>query len=210
MNNQSIKNFLLNTPVLSNIVIFANKVRLTGTLQVAELPQAQKATLILEYAKKYDCKLFVETGTYKGDTTNDCKDFFEELYSIELSHDLYVAAAERFAGINKIHILEGNSGDLMPMIMEKATKPTLFWLDAHYSGGETARGPEDSPVVRELQFIFASKLKHCILIDDARCFNGKAGYPRISYIRNMIKEINQKEGRTCKLEVKRDIIRITQ
>ena len=116
---------------------------------------------------------------------------------------------DRFLSIPKIHIVEGNSGELLPLVT-KIDKPTLFWLDAHYSGGETAQGPEDSPIMKELHFIFNHRKDHCILIDDARCFNGKAGYPRISYLKKMLAEKNKKDGGALHLEVKNDIIRIVQ
>ena len=92
----------------------------------------------------------------------------------------------------------------------RINKPTLFWLDAHYSGGETAQGPEDSPIMKELDFILNHRSDHCILIDDARCFNGKAGYPRIGELKKMLAKRNKKDGGSLFLEVKNDIIRIAQ
>lgn len=198
-----LKKLILKTPGFE----FINKVRLTGTLQVQELSAQSKAELILSYAKKYKCKKFIETGTFKGDTVDACKDFFEEITSIELSHELFLESKARFASIPKIHILEGNSGDLLPQVV--TSSPVLFWLDAHYSGGYTAKGPEDSPVMKELNFILNHRLDHCILIDDARCFTGKieTGYPTIPALKTILKK---DYGDALHIEVKNDIIRITK
>lgn len=201
---------LTKLPPLYSALVYLNTIRLTGTFSVKMLPQNQKADVILDYAKKYNCVNFVETGTYRGDTVNSCKDFFRELHSIELSPELFKISKSRFEGLNNIHIHHGNSGDLLPKICTNLVGPTLFWLDAHYSGGETARGPEDSPIVRELDYIFnRSNIESTILIDDARCFNGKAGYPRINILRKMIGDKNTKDGTNFELFVKNDIIRIT-
>jgi hypothetical protein len=44
----------------------------------------------------------------------------------------------------------------------------MFWLDRHYSGGFTAKGEKDCPIIEELDAISnGSHLKHSILIDDA-------------------------------------------
>lgn len=204
-----IKKILIKTPILRNVFEYLNKIRITGTLYVSLLSQKEKADLILYYAKKYNCKTFVETGTYKGDTVDACKEFFDTLYSIELSHDLYTQAKNRFLNINKINILEGNSGDVLPNIIKDNNQPILFWLDAHYSGGETARGIEDSPVVKEIMFILNNRNNDCILIDDARCFNGKAGYPTINTLKKIIRERNNTNTVKLHLQVKNDIIRIS-
>jgi hypothetical protein len=47
-------------------------------------------------------------------------------------------------------------------------------------GGATARGEEDSPVRRELQALLSHPVRgHVVLIDDARLFSGRDGYPTI-------------------------------
>ena len=202
---------LTHVPPLYSAFNYLNKIRITGTLTVAMLPQDEKRKLILDYAKTYTCNVFVETGTYKGDTLEACRSHFKELYSIELSPELFRGSRDRFVGVQNIHIYEGNSGELLPEIVKKINEPALFWLDAHYSGGETAQGPEDSPIVKELDFLLNySAFNNCILIDDARCFNGKSGYPRINVLRRMIEEKNKKDGTVLQLQVKNDIIRIAK
>lgn len=198
-----IKQFIINTPWLFKIVIYILNIKNTGTIFISPLSQEGKADLLLEYAKQSGCKIFVETGTYKGDTVDRCKDFFEELFSIELSHELFMACQERFVRSEKIHLYEGDSGSVLPKIIASKNDSILFWLDAHFSGGETARGELDSPVVKELEYILDNVTNFCILIDDARYFNGKNGYPAISLLKKII------NGKGLKMQVKNDIIRIS-
>jgi hypothetical protein len=73
----------------------------------------------------------------------------------------------------------------MPEVVAKLDAPTLFWLDGHYSGGDTAKGELHAPVWPELKAIFSGmKQPFVVLIDDARCFCNVGGedYPAVSDI----------------------------
>lgn len=204
---EKIKNILVKIPFIFNILVYFVNIRNTGTIYVKSLTPEKKAELILEYANKYNCKIFVETGTYKGDTLYKCKDFFNKLYSIELSQDLFYLCKNRFVDFNNIYIFKGDSSRILPKIVEGEIEPIIFWLDAHYSGGETARGEQDSPIIKELSIIFSKLSNFCILIDDARYFNGKNGYPKIGFLKKII--YNGNKNNRLKVRVKNDIIRIT-
>lgn len=83
--------------------------------------------------------------------------------------------------------------------------PVLFWLDGHYSGGDTACGVEDCPIVRELRIIAArNEPGDVILIDDARLFGWRKSYPRMSFMRKLTSEKFPKHT----LSVANDMIRI--
>jgi hypothetical protein len=72
----------------------------------------------------------------------------------------------------------------MPKAAELCDGPTTFWLDGHYSGGVTAGQKTDPPIVQELAIIAARKdPADVILIDDARLFGWRRGYPRISRVK---------------------------
>ncbi len=80
----------------------------------------------------------------------------------------------------------------------------LFWLDAHYSGGDTAHAKDcETPIKEELKTILNDNPKHIILIDDARLFVGENDYPKLLTIEGFVKGFGKK------MEVKDDIIRIT-
>jgi hypothetical protein len=141
-------------------------------------PHQAKQKIIEKYARQYGCSILIETGTYLGDTIFSQRANFESIISIELSQRLFKAAVRRFRNYGHIRLMNGNSGELLPGIMSGVDKRALLWLDGHYSGGLTARGETESPVFSELDAIFSNnKLKHVILIDDARLFIGKRDYP---------------------------------
>ncbi|MGD8787327.1 MAG: hypothetical protein PVJ60_07880, partial [Phycisphaerales bacterium] len=100
----------------------------------------------------------------------------------------------------------GQSGEILPQVMQKIDKPCLFWLDAHYSGGSTAKGDLETPIMQEIQCIFnhPCAAKHILLIDDACCFVGKNDYPTIEALKKFILKV-------CPgwvFRVKEDIIRV--
>src|SRR5262249_21720595 len=127
----------------------------------------------------------VETGTFYGDTLYALRYTFDKLYSIELSEDFYRRAVKRFADEPKIHLQQGDSGEVLAEVLKLVDGPALFWLDGHYSGGTTALGAEARPILRELRQIAKQPLrdKHLIVVDDARLFDGTGGYPTITDFR---------------------------
>jgi hypothetical protein len=132
------------------------------------------------------------------------KNIFEKLYSVELSNYYYENAKRLFRGIPNILLIHGDSGKQLEVLLKKIDSSVLFWLDGHYSGGKTAKGKIETPIIAELKNIFNNKFKHTILIDDARCFIGKNGYPTLKQLKKLVK--NKKNYRY--FEVKNDIIRI--
>lgn len=157
-------------------------------------PHLIKQKIIRKYASKYSVKTFVETGTYLGTMVNAAKNIFNKIYTIELDKLLYMRAKKKFSKFEYISVLFGDSAKVLPVILRKINKPTLFWLDAHYSGGITAKGKLDTPVIEEIKSILNHKIKgHIILIDDASEFNGKNDYPTIK----MIKDIVSKKYPNC-------------
>jgi hypothetical protein len=168
-------------------------------------PHIAKQLVMKEYAKKYNTRIFVETGTFLGDMIYAMKDSFDRLYSIELAPDLFNRAKRRFAGDKRIIILQGDSATVLPGILAQVNEPCLFWLDGHYSGGSTAKGKTDTPVEEELKRILDHPIKtHVIIIDDARWFTGEGDYPSIEDLRRIV--ATAKPPKT--IEVKDDMIRI--
>lgn len=169
------------------------------------LPQNKKEKIIKKYFKNFDCKIFVETGTYLGDTTFAMKDIAEKIYTIELSDELYKNAVLRFQDYKNITCLHGDSAVVLIEVLKQINEKTLFWLDGHYSSGITARGVKDTPILEELEIIYnAKKLNHILLIDDARCFDGKSDYPSIEELKKYILS----KWPDAHIESAKDIIRV--
>lgn len=151
-------------------------------------PHIVKQQTLKTISKRYGLKILVETGTYYGDMVEAMKDVFNQLYSIELSTELYKKAKKRFKGEKHIELICGDSGLELMNLMSKIDQPTLFWLDGHYSAGVTAKGEKDTPIYEELNHILNSTDKgHVIIIDDARCFGADPNYPSIKELCDFIK-----------------------
>jgi len=146
-------------------------------------PNSYKQAVVTKMGASYD--IFVETGTYNGDMVWAQRDNFSTIYSVELSDELYGRAQKRFLDIKHIKLYHGHSPDFLKEILVDL-EPSLFWLDAHYSGGNTALGDTPCPLLEELDVILDSGVNHALLIDDARCFGTLKGFPSLSQIEDKI------------------------
>ena len=168
-------------------------------------PHTVKQRTVKEYAKRFDLKILIETGTCLGDMINATRRTFNTIYSIELDDSLYERVKKKFSKFPHIHILHGDSGKILPDILSSISQPCLFWLDAHYSGGITAKGDRETPILEELQCILNHRiLDHVILIDDARCFVGQKDYPIVDEVRALVSNYRP----DWIVEVEYDIIRV--
>lgn len=119
--------------------------------------------------------LFVETGTFRGDTAAWALDHFRQVYSIELSRELHEKCRERFAREDRVTLLQGDSAAVLGELLPKIDGRCFFWLDAHFSSGETACGEVSVPLIEELEIIAGHRRKdHIIVIDDCRLFGWKS------------------------------------
>lgn len=144
--------------------------------------------------------VFIESGTSYGTTARNAKDIFNEVHTIELEESFFTKAKQNFSSCSFVHVYHGDSGDLMPAILEKVKKRNiLFWLDGHFSGGTTARGVGNTPIMKELAAIEKSGIRNgIILIDDMCCFSPEIkavpdvaqGYPSMDQLRQALLKIN--------------------
>jgi hypothetical protein len=181
--------------------------------KVVPPPYELKREILNSYKEKYALKIFIETGTFFGDTVEYFKNSFKKVYSIELAEELAKKAKQRFENDRQVEIIQGDSGSILKGILKDINEPILFWLDGHYSseffvGDEfikTARTDKDTPVVEELDTILSSPINHVILIDDARLFDGLGDYPSISSIK---RKVRKTKGSAYSCKVENDIIHI--
>ena len=101
-----------------------------------------------------------------------------------------MAAQKRFESLqDKIHLYQGDSAIQLAGILKQVSGRALIWLDAHYSGKDTARGEMDTPIMAELDLVARQSLeKHIILIDDARGFGIDPAYPDFQAIADFAKK----------------------
>ena len=150
-------------------------------------PHAVKQMTVRQYAVQHKAEVFIETGTYLGEMVNSIKYNFKEIYSIELSSELYEKTKRKFSRYKNIKIFNGDSAKVLSEILEHLYEPCLFWLDAHYSEGITVKGDKETPILDELERIFSHPVDgHVILIDDARFFTGNNDYPSLQEVKRLI------------------------
>jgi predicted O-methyltransferase YrrM len=169
-------------------------------------PHLVKQRTLQSYARRFGLKILVETGTYYGDMVEAMKDSFDRLYSIELSKELYEKARRRFKGVEHIELIHGDSAIELRQTINRINQSALFWLDGHYSAGDTARGDKETPIYEELDHILnAPDRGHVIIIDDARCFGRDPAYPSLGELSDFIRS----KRRNIDIVVQDDSIRIT-
>lgn len=169
-------------------------------------PDLYKHQTIKSYGERFHLDTLIETGTFYGGTVWAVRNHFRRIISIELGQTLYERAKRLFESLEHVSIIKGDSGKVLPIVLDFINKPCLFWLDGHYSAGITACGDIQTPIIQEIEAIFAHPVKqHVILIDDARLFVGKDDYPKLDEFIQHVKSINN----NIDVEVVDDIIRIT-
>lgn len=124
--------------------------------------------LLQDDYKKYN--VFIETGTYNGDTTFSLEPHFEKLYTIEYSEHYYNNTKNRYHG-NKINFILGDSSIVFKTLLPQITEKCIFFLDGHWSGGNTGHSEKDCPLEEEItQICNLFQQDAIIIIDDFRLF----------------------------------------
>ena len=146
--------------------------------------------------------LWIETGTYYGETTRILSEISSKTISIEADKQLYNLSRKKLANLSNVEIVLGNSKEILPNIINSNLKydNICFYLDAHLCHDHLKDvktfGNEDSetPIRMELSYIensFKNFKKINILIDDIRFFRGKfQNYPNINYLTDWCEKNN--------------------
>jgi hypothetical protein len=168
-------------------------------------PPLVKQRIVRAYGEAFALRTLVETGTYRGDMVNACRHSFDRITTIELDDVLHAEARRRFRRYAHITPIHGDSGKLIGDVLQTATSPVLFWLDGHYCGEITAKGPADTPITAELRVILSHPVSgHVVLIDDAHCFTGMNDYPTLEQLSQLVRALRPE----WVLTVRNDIIRL--
>ena len=126
-------------------------------------------SLTLALRDLFKIRCFLETGTLHGTTTLWAGEHFAKVITIEASRHYYETAQASFADHLNISSFHGDAGKTIASLISDLP-PTLFFLDAHWSGGVTAGEESECPLLTELGLIMPWFRKHVVLIDDARLF----------------------------------------
>jgi hypothetical protein len=133
---------------------------------------------------KGESKVFIETGSYRGDGIQAAIDAgFKKIISIDSSIEAIEFCVNRFDLMNihepDISLIHSDSAISLYDIIKDIKEPILFWLDAHWQFLEgTEPGKNPFPLLKELDQISKHKRNdHTIIIDDFHIF-----YPdRVGY-----------------------------
>ena len=126
---------------------------------------SDKWNALAEFGNRFGLLVFVETGGYHGFTVDNLKDKFRFLITIEIGDVLYREIYDR--GIPNVLPLHGDSAVLLPKVVKLLNEPALFWLDAHFSGMDTAGDGVQIPIDAELRSILSGQeRRHVVCVDD--------------------------------------------
>ena len=128
--------------------------------------------LLLELARHFGLRDFVETGTLIGSMLRAMSGNFDRMFTVELNGcppELY----SDFSRDKDVHFFTGSSSDLLPTILQDYNiKRALFWLDAH--GNQTwYKDDGNNQVPKELEAIEKYSPNSLVVIDDITQANGK-------------------------------------
>lgn len=151
----------------------------------APAPPHRKQAFVVDQVRRHRPAVFVETGTYRGDTLAKVAPLVGRAVSIELDATLAELARHRLRSKPNVEILTGDSAETLPAVVASLSAPALFWLDGHFSGGATADSGL-SPILAEIGTVLSAPIEHVILIDDLRLFDGTDGYPTLDQLRDAV------------------------
>src|SRR3981081_198889 len=87
--------------------------------------------IVLKFKEKAAIKNFVETGTFKGNTSFWAAVHFEKVYTIEIDPAISKSTASRPDCPKNIDFKIGNSKDVLPKLIDQLKGRSIFWLDGH-------------------------------------------------------------------------------
>jgi hypothetical protein len=167
-------------------------------------PHLLKQRTVEEYARRYSLRVLVETGTYYGEMVAAMRKRFDAIYSVEFDVGLAGRAQKKFARWPHIHIVQGDSQQAVPRILQLLDQRALFWLDAGYYGWAGLQGNRQR-LTTELESILGHRIRgHVVLMDDARGLNGENGAPTVEELAQHLED----KFPSWTLKVKHDILRI--
>jgi hypothetical protein len=149
-------------------------------------------------AAEYKLDSFFETGTYYGGSSAWAAERFATVRTVEASPRLFAIARVKLSRFRNVQLELGDSRAFIDRELP-ALPPTLFWLDAHWAGGQTSGGDGDQcPLLGELALIAPALDRHFVLIDDARLFampppppNNAAAWPCLTDIFDVLRSRHQ-------------------
>ena len=150
--------------------------------------------IVLKFKERGNIQNFVETGTFRGNTSFWAARHFAHVYTIEIDPEISRETSSKPDCPANIKFLVGNSKDVLPGIVDQLQGPSIFWLDGHWCNVTELGKEMECPLVDEL-IALRNLTDAVILIDDARAFLGplppphdKTQWPRIDELFLLLKK----------------------
>lgn len=148
--------------------------------------------------KDYPNRVFVETGSYRGDAIEAAIDAnFGRIVSIDIDADQIKFCKHRFDLFREpragLKLIEGNSAVCLWDAIKHIDEPVTFWLDSHWQMLDgTEPGSNPFPLLDEIEQIGRHHIKrHTILIDDMLIMQFNITGYDIGLIKTRIEKINR-------------------
>ena len=150
----------------------------------------------------YSDSLWIETGTYYGETTKLLSKISKKTISIEADKELFETSKKKLKNLKNLELFYGKSEDLLDKLISENLnfKNICIYLDAHLCQDHLKNiqtfGSEDTatPILKELEIIkkyYGKFEKINVLIDDIRLFYGNfQNYPDKNILVDWCKENN--------------------
>ena len=135
---------------------------------------------LLEVLKRQlSLDVFVETGTFCGDTIATVQHDFHRIYSVELSQHYYEMAYRKWGQRDNITLFQGDSAKTIAAIADEIKgRSVIYWLDAHWCVASATAGERSQcPLLSELAAMKELNNESMVIIDDARLFLAAPGAP---------------------------------
>lgn len=140
-----------------------------GSLEFSEIENIYKL-----YPEYQNIQVFIETGTYKGETTRLASKYFNKVYTMEIKKELYDESKKigKEQNCANITYFLGDSVEILKVLIPMVKESSIYFLDAHISGMDSGfNGKQCVPLIEELNII-VKNLEHpsIFIIDDLRFF----------------------------------------
>lgn len=142
--------------------------------------------LVLAIKNHFGITDFIETGTYMGDTAKWAAKYFERVITFEASDEVYLELQKNELPVNCMAI----HGDSSKLIQNYIDKDSIYYLDAHYSSGNTFNS---YPLLDEIKEINKKGFNDFIIIDDARFVLSKWNNERYCTLTELLLELSKKD-----------------
>jgi hypothetical protein len=131
--------------------------------------QRSRQELFHSLVEKFTPDVILETGTYRGTTTELLAATGLPVFSVESNLRYYGFAKARFSRKRNVHVLRGDSRAALRMLFDGPRNHRPFvYLDAHWY---------DLPLAEELEIIFGVCPNAIVMIDDFKVpFDDGYGY----------------------------------